>query len=107
MSCNLLLWKWSSEFDTPKKRKKAGLKFADITAQFAATEDHPAIGEANIKGLQESINTTFGADELTRPFVIEKYPKCVVVNYSESARLEIVPKIAAIGRQFNLNAAEF
>jgi hypothetical protein len=107
MSRNLLLWKWSPGFDSTAKRKKAKLKFGDITSAFAANGYHPAIGEADISGFRVAIESAFGADELSRPFVLELYPNCAVVNYSESIRFELVPKVAAIGSQFNLNASEF
>jgi hypothetical protein len=107
MSCNLLLWKWSSEFDSLAKRKKVGVKFGDITSQFAASGHHPAIGNADIMGFRAALEAVFGADELARPFVLEQHPKCAVVNYSESVRFELVPKVAAIGRRFGLNASEF
>jgi hypothetical protein len=107
MSRNLLLWKWSEDFDSPSKRKKARLKFDDVTAAFAASGHHPAIGDADIGGFRAALEAVFGADELARPFVLEMYPKCAVVNYSESVRLELVPQVAGIGKQFGLNAAEF
>ncbi len=107
MSRNLLLWKWSDDFDSPAKRKKAKVKFADITTQFAETEDYPAIGEANITGFRAVLEAEFGSDELARPFVLELHTKCAVINYSESVRFDLVPKVAGIGRKFDLNAAEF
>jgi len=107
MSRNLLLWKWSPEFDSPAKRKKAQVKFSDITTQFAASGHHPAIGDADITGFQAALEAVFGADELSRPFLLELHPLCAVVNYSESVRLELVPKVADIGRKFGLNASEF
>jgi len=107
MSRNLLLWKWSQDFDSPAKRKKAGVKFADITAEFAAHGHHPAIGDADISGFRAALEAAFGTDELARPFVLEQHPKCAVVNYGESVRFELVPKVADIGRRFGLNAAEF
>jgi hypothetical protein len=107
MSRNLLLWKWSSEFDSSAKRKKASVKFGDITSQFAASGHHPSIGDADIPGFGAALEAVFGADELARPFVLEQHPKCAVVNYSESVRFELVPKVAEIGRRFGLNAAEF
>lgn len=107
MSRNLLLWKWSPEFDSPAKRKRVGLKFDEITAQFAATGDHPAIGDADITGFRAALEAAFGADELARPFVLELHPKCAVVNYSEAERFEFVPKVADIGKRFGLNASEF
>ncbi|MBX7104747.1 MAG: hypothetical protein K1X57_11745 [Gemmataceae bacterium] len=107
MSRNLLLWKWSPEFNSAAKRKKVGLKFGDITAQFMASGDHPAIGDADITGFRAALEAVFGADELARPFVLKLHPKCAVVNYSEAVRFELVPKVADIGRRFGLNASEF
>jgi len=107
MSRNLLLWKWSSEFDTPAKRKRAGLKFADVTAEFVATGHHPAIGDADIGGFRAALEAVFGTDELARPFALEQHPKCAVINYGESVRFDLVPKVAGIGKRFGLDASEF
>jgi hypothetical protein len=107
MSRNLLLWKWSKDFEASASRKRAKLKFDDITAAFAASGDHPAIGDADISGFCAAVQAVFGTDELARPFVLEQYPKCAVVNYSESVRFELVPRIADLGKKFGLNAAEF
>ncbi len=107
MTWTLLLWKWSEDYDTPAKRKKKALRFGDITAEFSSKGDHPAIGAANIDGFCRALDEQFGFDETERPFVVEPYTKCVVVNYPDSIRLEIVPRVAKIGRQFGLNASEF
>jgi len=107
MSYNLLLWKWSSDFDSPAKRKKVGLKFGDVTSGFVTSGDHPAIGDADIAGFRAALEAVFGADELARPFVLELHPKCAVVNYSGSDRFQLVPKVATIGKRFGLNASEF
>ena len=107
MSRNLLLWKWSSGSDTPAKRKRAGLKFADITGAFLASGHHPAIGDADIAGFRAALEAVFGTDEVERPFVLELHPKCAVINYGESVRFDLVPKVAGIGRRFGLNASEF
>lgn len=107
MSHNLLLWSWSEEFDTPAKRKKSKLKFGDITASFAEHGHHPAIGQADIDGFRREIEAVFGTDELDRPFVLELYEQCAVINYPSSVRFELVPKVARLGRKFRLNASEF
>jgi hypothetical protein len=107
MSRNLLLWKWSPEYDSPAKRKKIGVKFGDITAEFAARGHHLAIGDADVAGFREALEAVCGADEWERPFVLEQHPKCAVVSYSESVRIDLVPKVADIGRRFGLNASEF
>jgi hypothetical protein len=107
MSRKLLLWKWSSAFDTPAKRKRAGLKFAHITGAFATSGHHPAIGDADISGFRTALEAVFGTGEVARPFVLELNPKCAVINYEESVRFDLVPKIADIGRRYGLNASEF
>jgi hypothetical protein len=107
MSRNLLLWKWSEDFDLPAKRKKSKLKFGDVTAAFVASGHHPAIGDADISAFRAALEAVFGADELARPFVLELHPKCAILNYAESVRFELVPRVAGIGKRFGLNAAEF
>ena len=107
MSHNLLLWKSSEAFDTPAKRKKAKLKFGDITASFAGHGHHPAIGLADIDGFRKEIEAAFGTDELARPFVLEVYEQCAVINYSSSVRFALVPKVTGIGKRFDLNSSEF
>src|SRR3546814_17242106 len=82
MTCNLLLWRWSEDYNSPAKRKKKGVKFADITAQFAKTGDHAAIGEADVAAFRADVDRAFGADEDSRPFVFEQYARCAVINYT-------------------------
>ncbi len=107
MTWNLLLWKWSPDYDTPAKRRKNGVKSSDVTSQFAKESDHPAIGDADIAAFRIAVDAEFGADEDNRPFVLEDYGKCAVINYPNSARFEIAPKVAGVGKRFGLNASEF
>ena len=107
MTFNLLLWKWSDDYDTPAKRKKHKIKFGDITGQFAQTADHPAIGSADIAGFVRALDEEFGADEDRRPFVLERHSRTAVINYLNAVRLDLVPRVAAVGRRFGLNASEF
>lgn len=107
MTGNLLLWRWSPEYDTPAKRKKKAVKFGDITSQFAASGDHPAIGNGTIATFREALDQEFGKDEDNRPFVFYDHGKSAVINYPNAVRFELVPRIAGIGRQFGLNASEF
>lgn len=83
------------------------MKFGDITSSFVKNGHHPAIGEADINGFRVALEAAFGTNELARPFVLEIYPNCVVLNYSASVRFELVPKVAGIGKLFGLNASEF
>ncbi|QZD96389.1 hypothetical protein [Qipengyuania gelatinilytica] len=104
---NLLLWKWSGEFDSPAKRKRHSLKFEDVTRQFCKDGDHPAIGDADISAFSDALDSEFGSNADNWPFALETYAKCAVVNYANSQRFELVPRIASIGRRFGLNASEF
>ena len=107
MTMNLLLWAWSADYDTPAKRKKIGKKFGDIAAEFARSGDHEAFGNAQLDAFVAAIDETFGSDDSRRPFVVERYARCVVINYPNAVRFELVPKVAGVGRRFGLNAAEF
>ncbi|MBE1527365.1 hypothetical protein GGC65_001821 [Sphingopyxis sp. OAS728] len=107
MTFNLLFWKWSEEFDTPAKRKKSGIKFGSIAAQFVISGDHPAIGNGDIASFRAALDVEFGGDQDNRPFVVEDYGKCAVINYPNAVRFELVPKVAGIGKRFGLNSAEF
>lgn len=107
MTMNLLLWKWSEEFDTQARRKARKLKFSDVTAGFLTFGDHPAIGQGEVAAFCNAIDSVFGSDEETRPFIIERYEKCAVINYPNEMRFDLVPKVAAIGKKFGLNASEF
>ena len=107
MTFNLLLWKWSDDFDTSSKRRKHALKMGHITEQFAKTGDHPAIGAADISSFRRAIDAEFGSNEDDRPFVFEEYGKCAVINYPNAVRFDLVPRVAGIGKRFGLNASEF
>lgn len=103
----ILLWKWSEAFDTKLKRQKAKLKISDITDQFNLTGDHPAIGETNIDLFIKELADTFGRGFRNRQLKIKRHQNCVVLFYSEKNRIDLLPKIAAIGEKHQLNAAEF
>lgn len=107
MTGNLLLWRWSQDYDTPSKRKKKAVKFGDITSQFADSGDHPAIGEGDMIAFRDALDQEFGEGEENRPFVFYDHEKCAVINYPNAVRFELVPRVAGIGRRFGLNASEF
>lgn len=65
------------------------------------------MGEADLNGFRSAIDIEFGADPEERPFVFEQYDRCVVINYPNSVRVELVPRVASIGRRFGLNSSEF
>jgi hypothetical protein len=106
MSRNMLIWKWSEDFDSPTKRKRHKLKFVDVTKAFAETGDHPAIGEADISKYLIKVFEHFGPESVELPFVVERYRKCVVFNYG-TARFEVVPILGKLAMNMGLNSAEF
>lgn len=107
MSWNMLVWKWSPDYDTPAKRKKKKIKFSDITSEFAETEEHEAIGEADLESYILKVEEIYGTDDLNRPFVLERYTNCVVLNYSSSDRLEIGSVLGKLAMSLGLNCSEF
>jgi hypothetical protein len=102
---NLLLWKWSKDYEIPSKRKH--VKFSDISRSFVENGSHVAMGKADLEGFLAALSDAFGADPESRPFVVEQYDLCVVINYPNSMRGALVPKVAGIGQRFGLNASEF
>ncbi len=107
MTWNMLLWKWDQDFDTPAKRRKAGVKNSEVAKSFGREGEHIAIGSADVQAVRIALDAEFGADEENRPFVVEDYGKCVVVNYPNDVRLEIAPKLGAIARKLRMNSCEF
>ncbi len=105
MSFNLLVWKWSSDLDTPSKRRKH--KMSDVASAFAESGENPAIGEADFSAYLQKVSEQFGNDELNCPFVIESYDKAVVFNYGSESRFEIVPVLGLLASSCGFNATEF
>ncbi|MEI4549932.1 hypothetical protein [Pseudoalteromonas spongiae] len=105
MSHNLLVWKWSTELDTPSKRRK--YKMSDVASSFAESSTHPAIGISDLSAFLDKITDKFGNNELDRPFVIEQYENCLVFNYGSEVRFDIVPVIGQIASGCGFNATEF
>lgn len=105
MSWNLLVWQWSEELDTPSKRRK--YKTGDVATVFGETGDHPAIANADFEHYLHKVVSHFGPDEESRPFVIERYGKCVVFNYGSDVRYEIIPILGQFASLCGFNATEF
>ncbi len=107
MSMNLLIWKWSEDYDTSAKRKRHKLKFSDVTSTFAETGDHPAIGACDVSPYLEKVFEKFGPESPDLPFVVERYEKCVVMAYGSAVRFEIVPVLGNLAMSLGLNSSEF
>ena len=107
MSMNMLVWKWSDDFDSPAKRKRHKLKFTDVTSAFAKTGDHPAIAEADMSEYLTKVFNRFGPESPDLPFVVKRYRKCVVFNYGSAVRFEIVSILGQLAMSMGLNGSEF
>lgn len=107
MSWNMLIWKWSTDYDTPAKRKKMKIKMADVTSGFAETGEHEAIGEADLEPYISKVEDIYGSDEINRPFVLDRYANCIVFNYGSGERQEIVPVLGKLAMSLGLNGSEF
>ena len=107
MSWNLLVWRWSGDFDTAAKRKRHKLKTSDVTHGFADNGDHPGIGEADMSAYLAKVFEEFGPESYELPFLVERYDKCVVFNYGGGVRYEIVPILGKLAMPMGFNAAEF
>jgi len=107
MSMNMLVWKWSEDYDSPAKRKRQKIKFRDVTSAFAETGDHPAIAATDMSAYLEKVFEEFGPESPDLPFVVERYENCVVFNYGSSVRFEIVPKLGNLAMAMGLNGSEF
>ena len=107
MSMNMLIWKWSEDYDSPAKRKRHKLKFKDVTSAFAKNGDHPAIAEADMSGYLDKVFGQFGPESPDLPFIVERYEKCVVFNYGSAVRFEIVPALGKLAMSMGLNGSEF
>ncbi len=107
MSMNLLVWKWSKDYDSLAKRKRRKLRFSDLASAFAECGDHPAIGDADMTIYLAKVFETFGPKSPNLPFIVERYGKCVVFNYGSDVRFEIVPILGRLAASMGLHAAEF
>lgn len=107
LTLNLLLWKWSDDFDTPAKRRKRAIKFGDINLHLVADGVHPAIGTADVASFRQAVDEEFGGDEGHRGFILEQVGQCVIVQYSDPLRFNLVPKLAGMAQPFGLNVSEF
>lgn len=105
MSHNILVWKWAEELDTPFKRRK--YKMSDVADSFAENSNHPAIGASDLSDFFGKITEKFGNNELDRPFVIEPYENCLILNYGSEIRFDVVPVIGQIASSCGFNATEF
>jgi hypothetical protein len=106
MSENLLVWKWSEDYDTPSKRKRLNAKFSNIKSSFIESGDSPAFGTFDLNSFVSAVSELYpGADE-DRPFVIELYPKAICFSIPNSQARELIPKLGSLATRHHLNGAQ-
>ena len=106
MSVNLLVWRWSADYDTLQKRKKLKVGFAEVARAFIENKDNSYFGALDSDGFMKELQGQYGADPERRPFIIETHPKCLVFNIANRDRLTLVPAVGNMAIKHGLNGAE-
>jgi len=106
MGWNLVVWQWKQEFKEPSARKKQKLKMSDVAHSLIASGDHAAAASFTQEPFVESLLDQYPGSDTDRPFLIERYPKCVLINYDSTARINIVPVIGRLAMKHGLNGTE-
>jgi hypothetical protein len=106
MSVNLVVWRWSEDFDTPAKRKKQKIKFDQIKDVWADTGDHPSMAVFDFAKFEAAVVEKVGPQKEDGAYILERYPKSICYNMPFSQASKLIPVIGTIARKFGLNAAE-
>lgn len=106
MSFNLLVWKWTPDYDTAVKRRKLGVKYADVTGGFSQVEAHPAMADFDFHEFEQAIVEAIGPEEDDGPYILERHLSARVFNMSASRTQELVPKIGRLAQKHGLTSAE-
>ena len=106
MGFNLVVWAWSDDYDTSSKRRKRGVKYADIMNGFAQSGDHPAMRDFDFAEFEAAVVQEVGPEEVDGPYLIERYPRARVFNLAHRDVPVLVPRIGYLARRFGLTSAE-
>jgi len=106
MSTNLLVWKWSEDYNTTGKRRKLKVKHTDVTSEFLKKEDSAAFGDFDHELFIQKVCEAYPMAPENRPFVIEKYERCLNFSIPNQSRFEVVPIIGNLAMQNGLNGTE-
>jgi hypothetical protein len=105
VSFNLLVWKWSPDFDTGAKRKKARLKYPAIVAAFLEHESHPAMAEYDFANFEAALAEQVGPEVVDGLYILERYPGARVVNIALARSDTLVPTIGMLAQRLKLTSA--
>ena len=105
MSINLIVWKWSADYDTASKRRKLGVKYADVVRGFIENEAHPAMAEHDFEAFERSVEDAVGAEEIDGPYIIERCACARVFNLRADAPSSL-PLIGRLAQKHGLTSAQ-
>jgi hypothetical protein len=106
MSLNLLVWKWSPDYDTAAKRRKLGVKYPDVVGGFMQDEAHPAMAPCDFKEFDQTVVEAVGPEEDDGPYILERHACARVFNLPDSRVQELVPKIGKLAQKLGLTSAQ-
>ena len=106
MSFNLIVWKWSPECDTAAKRRKLGVKYADITRAFMETESHLAMLKHDFAEFDSAVVAEVGPVADDGPYILQRYDCARVFDLPFSEVPALVQKIGDLARKHGLTSAQ-
>lgn len=106
MSFNLLVWKWIPDYDTAAKRRKLGVKYADVTGGFSQAEAHPAMADFDFQEFDQATIEKIGPEEDDGPYILERHACARVFNIPASRVQALLPKIGKLAQKHGLTSAE-
>jgi hypothetical protein len=107
MSFNLVVWKWTPAYDSAAKRRKLGVKYAEITAAFAEDSKHPAMAKHDFRPFEKAVFDQIGPAVTDGPYLLERSTYARVFNMPFRQVEKLVPRLTLIARAHGLTSAEF
>ena len=103
---NLLVWKWSEDYDTPAKRKKLKIKFSNVTSSFVEDADSPAFGDYDIDSFLDVIREHYPSWDDEHLFGVERYSRAICFSIPNSTAHDLIPGLGNLAMKHNLNGAQ-
>jgi hypothetical protein len=106
VSFNLIVWKWSAEYDTGAKRRRLGVKYPDIAGSFMENESHPAMLEHDFSAFESDVVAAFGPEQDDGPYILERHACARVFHLPVSQVPALVSQIGDLARKHGLTSAQ-
>jgi hypothetical protein len=106
MSFNLLVWKWSASHDTPAKRRKLRVKYAEVVAAFVKSESHLAMAKHDFKAFERALIVAAGPEVVDGPYIMYRSACARVIDMPFSEVPVLVPTIGRLTQKLGLTSAE-